>query len=231
MNVRRMTGPTASRGRLVAVALAIAAQGVCPALASAQRFTITPTLGVYVSGGTLYSQGSIDNPSTFLQKRPEGSPILGVSGVFWMTSHLGIRAAVNFGPAPTAVSDSNGTYDDPSGAWFGNAELIATLHPFRSVNSVFIGLGGGMISWKGSEWQYASGTTLPALVGTVGVVFPIRALWAPKPYRPAKSAWTFEVTDYVTHSQFDKGLATQTPEVTRGDVTINIGLAVSVGNW
>jgi hypothetical protein len=227
-HVRRWT---LSHPGLVAVGLAGAATLGFPALGSAQRFLIAPTLGVYVSAGQLYSSGSIDNPATYVAKRPEGSPIVGFTAIYWASDHIGVRGAVAFGPAATAVTDSNGTYDDPSGAWFASAEVIATLHPFRSVNSVYIGAGGGMVSWKGSEWQYASGTTVPAFVGTIGITFPIRPLWAAKPYKPARSVWFFEVNDYLSNSPIDKGMPDQQPAAWRGDLNINLGLAITLGNW
>jgi len=227
----QMRAWTRSHGRLAVAGLTVAATVALPTAGSTQRLSLSPIVGVYVSGGTLFSQGSIDNPATYLEKRPEGAPILGFSAIYWLSDHFGVRGTVAFGPSETAVTDTSGTYDDPSGTWFANGELIGTLHPWRSINSVFVGLGGGMVSWKGSEWQYASGTTLAGFVGTIGATFPVRALWAMKPYKPAKSVWVFEVSDYLTHSQIDKGLPDQTPAAWRGDLTIDIGLSVSVGSW
>jgi len=220
-----------TRGDLRAgVMFAVAATVLWPATGSAQGWQIAPELGVYDGGAALINQGTLDNPASINGKRMEGSLALGVTGWYWLTGHLGVRAGLEFTPSPTAVTDSLGLSDLPSGVWLFNTELVATLRPIRAENTVYLGLGGGIVSRRGGEWQYSSGPTVPAAVGSLGVSFPLRPLWAPRPHRPAHTVLLLEFSTYVSRTGFNQGPPFgNSPPVTHFDYVLNVMIAYSLG--
>jgi hypothetical protein len=222
-----MRGWTGECRLLAGVSLMIAAGVLCPATASAQRLMIEPELGVYVSGGSLYTVGSIANPVDYKDRRPEGSFVGGFALWYWATNHLAVRGDVVFGPGYTAVTDTTGTNDQPSSTLLGTAQLIYSMRAFRSLSTVYVGAGAGMISWMGQEWSSLTGTTITTGVATIGITFPNRAMWAAKPYPPAHSIFTFELEDYISRPHVQQGPpeANQQTVGTRSDLTFKFGVA------
>src|SRR6266550_7807104 len=79
--------------------VAVAAGVLAPVTASAQ-LEIAPQIGLYIPRGPLIKEGSPSNPSTELQKRPEGSLLLGVRALFWATKRFAVVAGISFAPSP-----------------------------------------------------------------------------------------------------------------------------------
>src|SRR5437870_3944937 len=139
--------------------LAVAAGLLAPVTASAQ-LEIAPQIGLYVPSGSLIKQGSPSNPSTQLEKRPEGSILLGVRALFWATKRLGVVAGVSFSPSLVAVTDSVGTTDQTGGVLLAHSQLLVVLTSDRAPWFAHVGLGAGVVRRSGAPWQYASGATL-----------------------------------------------------------------------
>jgi len=213
--------------------VAVAAGVLAPVTASAQ-LEIAPQIGLYIPRGPLIKEGSPSNPSTELQKRPEGSLLLGVRALFWATKRFAVVAGISFAPSPVAVTDSLGTTDQQGGVLFAHSQLLVVFTSDRAPWFAHVGLGGGVVHRSGAEWHYASGATAPALLVSLSLGTSLdwndAASGAVKP--PSRRRVTqlrVEVADYISRAQFDQGLPTQTTALTHHDFTASLIFCFPVG--
>src|SRR5437870_9821558 len=211
--------------------LAVAAGLLAPVTASAQ-LEIAPQIGLYVPSGSLIKQGSPSNPSTQLEKRPEGSILLGVRALFWATKRLGVVAGVSFSPSLVAVTDSVGTTDQTGGVLLAHSQLLVVLTSDRAPWFAHVGLGAGVVRRSGPAWQYASGATAPAFVVSLGLgtslSWDYKGSGVVKPSERVTKL-RLEVADYISRAQFDQGLPTQTTALTHHDFTGSLMFCFPVG--
>ena len=209
---------------------AVAAGMLAPVTGSAQ-LEIAPQIGLYVPRGALIKEGSVSNPSQQLEKRPEGSILLGVRALYWVTKRVGVVAGVSFAPSPVAVTDSFGTTDQEGAVFFAHSKVLAVFTSDRAPWAAYMGLGAGAVSRSGAQWRYASGGAAPALLVSLGVGTPFanRGMML-KPPDPRRRVVMFrvELADYISRAQFDQGLPTQTTALTHHDFTGSIMISFPV---
>ena len=198
---------------------------LAPGTGSAQ-WEVGPRLGVYVPLGPLIKEGSLSNPSGLSEKSLTGTLLVGAEAVFRATERLSLAATVLFGPSMVAVTDSFGTTDHRSPVLLSAARLIVPVTSVKSLWSLYLGGGAGVVSRGGSEWRYYSGAMAPAFVASVGVGAPLYGLGVRKPYPPPRVVMRAEVVDYISRAQFDKGLPTQTTARWHQDVTLSVLIAL-----
>jgi hypothetical protein len=75
-----------------------------------------------------------------------------------------------------------------------------------------------MVSRSGNVWNYSSGLTAPALLTNVGVRTAVGG----------RTVLRFDIEDYISQAQFDKGLPTETAARIHNDFIFSIAVAYRV---
>ena len=215
--------PWTRGGAATAVVLATAT-GLCtPATALAQQVDVGFTLGFYNPLGALVQRGEKSSPATFFQQRLQSTPSLGANLIVWTSHRLGIAANIAVSPSDVAQTDTSGTHDHSSGLLLGSVRVVYGLTPMlfkarpghRDLPwSFYVGGGVGFASRSGAVWAYSSGLTSPALVLNAGV----------RTAMGSRMILHFDLEDYYSRAQFDKGLATQTEARSHNDFVISLSL-------
>lgn len=209
------------------VTLAIALGLFAPAAGLAQQTDVGFTLGFYNPIGALVESGSKTDPATYFQQRLQGTPALGVNVIVWTSSKIGFAGSINISPSDVAQTDTSGTHDHSSAVLLGGARVIYAFTPllFKAPPghrelpwSFYVGAGVGFASRSGAVWAYSSGLTSPALLLNVGVRTAVGG----------RTVLRFDVEDYVSQAQFDKGLPTETEAQIHNDLLISLTVAYRV---
>jgi hypothetical protein len=194
-----------------------------PATALAQQIDVGFTLGFYNPFGALVQRGQKSSPLTYYQQRLQATPSLGVNMVVWTSSRLGIATTVEFSPSDVAQTDTSGTHDHKSGLLLTSVRMLYAFSPLlfkarpghRELPwSFYVGAGAGIVNRSGAVWAYSSGFTTPALVFNTGVRTAVGS----------RMILRFDVEDYFSRAQFDKGLATQTEARSHNDLVVGLSL-------
>jgi hypothetical protein len=206
----------------LAAALVVALLGAAPG--AAQTIDIGASIGWYAPIGAMVKRGSIADPSTFLEKRPEGALSLGADVVVWTSDHLGFCARVGYAPSTVAVSDSTGTHDATSSVVLASARVLYAFSPLRIKKhmeeyempfSFYVGAGPAIAARSGAVWSYSSGLTSPALAVSAGFRTPLAT----------RIIMRFDASDNISRVHFDKGLPTETEPRTHHDLTFYFSFA------
>ncbi len=192
-----------------------------PALAPAQAIDLGGHIGFYIPLGAMVEDASV-------QKRLQTAPIVGADVMAWPTKHLGFAGNVAWAPAKVAVSAGGQVVDEGSNVILASARLLYAFMPIQLGRpgpggrgdpwSLYIGAGGGLASRSGAVWSYSSGLTSAALVLSLGT-------------KTANSAWGvvgLELSDYISHAQFDAGTPTETASRVHHDLVIAVSFAYRV---
>ena len=210
-----------------AVTLAIATGVFAPATGVAQQVDVGLNIAFYTPFGALVESGEKSSPATFYQQRLQPTPSLGGSLTVWTSHHLGFSGSFNVSPSDVAVTDTTGTHDHKSTVVLAGARVIYAFTPLlfkppaghREIPwSFYVGGGLGMVSRSGSVWSYSSGLTAPALLLNVGVRTAVGG----------RSILRFDVEDYISQAQFDKGLPTETESRIHHDFLFSITVSYRV---
>jgi hypothetical protein len=213
-----------TRGSAAAAVLLATTTGLfAPATGLAQQTDVGFSLGFYNPIGALVQRGMKSVPATFYQQRLQGTPSLGANVVVWTSSRLGIAGSINITPSDVAQTDTTGTHDHSSAVVLGSVRAIYAFTPMlfkapagrREIPwSFYVGAGAGIVNRSGAVWAYYSGLTSPALLLNVGVRTAVGA----------RVLLRFDLEDYVSRAQFDKGLATQTEARTHNDILLSLSV-------
>lgn len=207
--------------------MAIAAGVFAPATGLAQQTDVGLNIAFYVPFGSLVESGVKSSPATFYQQRLQATPALGGNITVWTSDHIGFSASFSVSPADVAVTDTTGTHDHSSTVVLAGARVIYAFTPLlfkppaghREIPwSFYVGGGLGVVSRSGSVWTYSSGLTAPALLLDVGV----------RTAMGGRSILRFDVEDYISQAQFDKGLPTETESRIHHDFLFSITLSYRV---
>jgi len=210
-----------------AVTLAIAACLFAPATGLAQHVDIGFSAGFYVPVGALVKSGSKSSPATFYEQRLQGTPTLGANVTVWTSHHLGFAGTINFSPSDVALSDTAGTHDYASLVMLASARGLYAFSPLHfkpppgrrdTPWSFYVGAGVGLVSRSGAVWNYSTGLTAPALLLDVGVRTAVGG----------RAVLRFDIEDYISVAQFDKGLPTETEARTHNDLIFSLSVAYRV---
>lgn len=212
-----------TRGGAAAVVLATATGLLAPATGYAQQTDVGFSLGFYNPLGALVQRGIKSSPATFFQQRLQGTPSLGVGVTVWTSSRFGIAGSINISPSDVAQTDTSGTHDHKTAVLLGSVRALYAFTPMlftarpghREIPwSFYVGAGAGVVNRSGAVWNYSSGLTAPALVFNVGVRTAVGS----------RMIVRFDLEDYLSRAQFDKGLATQTEARTHNDMLVTLSL-------
>ena len=210
-----------------AVSLAIAAGVFAPATGLAQQIDVGFNIAFYVPLGALVEEGMKSSPATFSQQRLQATPALGGSITLWTSDHLGFSGSFSVSPSDVAVTDTTGTHDHSSTVVLAGARVIYAFTPLhfkapaghREIPwSFYVGGGLGVVSRSGAVWTYSSGLTAPALLLNGGVRTAVGG----------RTVLRFDVEDYISQAQFDKGLPTETEARIHHDLLFSITVAYRV---
>jgi hypothetical protein len=214
--------PWTRGGAATAVMLATATGLFAPAPAFAQT-DVGFTLGFYNPFGALVQRGQKSSPATYFQQRLQGTPSLGANIVVWTSSRLGIAANIDLSPSGVAQTDTSGTHDHPSAVLLTSVRVLYAFSPMvfkarpghRELPwSFYVGAGAGLVNRSGAVWAYSSGFTAPALVFNAGVRTAVGS----------RMILRFDLDDYFSRAQFDKGLTTQTEARSHNDMVVSLSL-------
>jgi hypothetical protein len=218
----------ATRGGAAAAVVLASVTGLCaPATGLAQQTDVGFTVGFYNPLGALVQRGMKSSPATYFQQRQQGTLSLGANVIVWTSSRLGIAGSINISPSDVAQTDTSGTHDHTSAVLFGGIRVLYAFTPmlFKPLPgrrelpwSFYVGGGAGFVNRSGGVWAYSSGLTSPALVLNAGVRTAVGA----------RVVLRFDVEDYFSRAQFDKGLATQTEARSHNDLLLSLSLAYRV---
>jgi len=209
------------------VAWAIAISLIAPAAGRAQQTDVGFTIAFYNPLGALVERGDRTSPATFYQQRLQGTPALGANVVVWTSSKIGFAGSIHISPSDVAQTDTSGTHDHSSAVLLASARVIYAFTPLlfkpppgkRELPwSFYVGAGVGVASRSGAVWAYSSGLTSPALDLNVGVRTAVGG----------RVVLRFDVEDYISRAQFDKGLPTETAARTHNDLLIGLSVAYRV---
>ena len=219
--------PWTRRGAAAAVTVAIAIGLSAPATGLAQQTDVGLSVGFYSPLGSMVESGVKTSPLTYFQQRLQGTLSLGANVVVWTSSRLGIAGSINVSPSDVAQTDTSGTHDYASTVVLANVRVLFAFTPmlFKPLPghrelpwSFYVGVGAGFANRSGAIWAYSSGLTSPALVLNVGV----------RTAMGSRVVLRFDVEDYVSRAQFDRGLSTETAARTHNDLMISLSLAYRV---
>lgn len=207
--------------------LAIALGMLAPTSGAAQ-IDLGFNLGFYAPIGSMVERGSKSMPIDFFQQRLQATPTLAANVTMWKGKRLGFSGVIGFSPSDVAQTDSTGTHDHNTSVVMASVRVIYAFTAMEmepppklqtrwkeSPWSFYVGGGFGVVSRSGGVWNYSSGLTSPAILLNMGVRTPLGA----------NTVLRFDVDDYLSRVQFDKGLATQTPARTHNDLTLTITFA------
>lgn len=209
-----------------AVTLAIATALFAPVTALAQT-DVGFSVGFYSPIPALVQRGSRNTPATYFQQRQQGTLALGANVIVWPSRKIGIAGSINFSPSDVALTDTTGTHDHTSSALLASVRAIYAFSPmsFKPLPghretpwSFYVGAGVGIANRSGAVWNYSSGLTSPALVTNLGVRTAVGN----------RAILRFDVEDYLSRAQFDKGLSTQTEARTHNDLMFSLSLSYRV---
>jgi hypothetical protein len=116
---------------------------------------------------------------------------IGLRGLTWVKRQVALEGSIVMSPSYVARTDSAGTHDHAAAVFFSDARAVFAVNRRRTFDA---GVGLGLVARTGTIWAGRSGTTLPALVWSVGARTPIRR----------RMAIRLEVQDYITSAQFDQ---------------------------
>ena len=217
-----------TRGSAVAVvAFVIAAGLLTPATGRAQGVDLGFSLGFYDPVGSMVERGSPASPATYFQQRLQATPSLGANVVWWKSSRLGFAGSVYLSPSNVALTDTTGTHDHSSTVMLISARVLYAFTPmlFKPAPghrdlpwSYYVGAGLGVASRSGAIWTYSSGLVAPALLLNAGV----RTVMGPR------VVVRFDLDDYISQAQFDKGLVTETASRTHNDFILSLTLSYRI---
>ena len=219
--------PWTRSGVAPAVTLAIATALFAPVTGLAQQTDVGLSVGFYNPVGALVQHGSRNSPLTYFQQRQQGTLALGANVIVWPSSKFGIAGSINFSPSDVALTDTNGTHDHTSAAVLASIRAIYSFSPmsFKPLPghretpwSFYAGAGVGIANRSGAVWSYSSGLTSPALVLNLGVRTAVGE----------RAILRFDVEDYLSRAQFDKGLSTQTDPRTHNDLMFSLTVSYRV---
>jgi hypothetical protein len=182
-------------------------------------------LGFYNPVGSLVQAPASATQSVAIEKRLQGSALVGVNAVAWVSSRLGFAGDVAYAPSRVAVIQPGFVADRDASVLLGSARVLFALTPheigpgvatgFDSPWVYYVGAGGGLASRSGGVWSYSSGLTSPALVLNAGV----QTLSGPR------VVLRLELADYISRAQFDAGAPGETPARMHHDLAISLSLA------
>jgi hypothetical protein len=214
-----------TRGGAAAAVMLVTATGLfVPATGLAQQVDVGFSVGFYDPVGAMVQRGVRAKPDSFYQQRLQGTLALGANVIVWMSSRLGIGGSINITPSDVAQTDSTGTHDHSSAVLLASARVLYAFTPMlfkpppgkRELPwSFYVGAGVGVVNRSGAVWQYSSGLTSPALLLNAGVRTAVGG----------RVTLRFDLDDYLSRAQFDKGLATQTEARTHNDLMVNLSVA------
>jgi hypothetical protein len=219
--------PWTRGGAATAVVLATATGLFAPATALAQQIDVGFNVGFYSPFGALVQRGQKSSPATYFQQRLQGTLGLGANLILWTSSRLGIAAAIAFSPSDVAQTDTSGTHDHSSGLLLTSVRVLYAFSPLlfkarpgrRELPwSFYVGAGAGIVNRSGAVWAYSSGLTAPALVFNAGVRTAVGS----------RAILRFDVEDYYSRAQFDKGLTTATEARSHNDMMVSLSLSYRV---
>jgi hypothetical protein len=219
--------PWTRGGAAAAVTLVTATGLFVPATGVAQQVDLGFSVSFYDPVGALVQRGMRAKPDSFYQQRLQGTPALGANIVVWTSSRVGIAGSIHITPSDVAQTDSTGTHDHKSAVLLASARVLYAFTPMlfkpppgrRELPwSFYVGLGAGVVNRSGGVWQYSSGLTSPALLLNAGVRTAVGA----------RVTLRFDLEDYLSRAQFDKGLATQTEARTHNDLMVSLSIAYRV---
>jgi hypothetical protein len=215
--------PVTRGGAAAAVILATATGLLAPATGLAQETDVGFSIGFYNPVGALVQRGQKSSPATFFQQRQQATPTLGANIIVWTSSRLGIAGSINITPSDVAQTDTTGTHDHSSAVLLGSGRVLYAFTPllFKPLPgrrelpwSFYVGAGAGFVNRSGGIWMYSSGLTSPALVLNAGVRTAVGS----------RVVLRFDLEDYFSRAQFDKGLATETEARSHNDLLITLSL-------
>lgn len=218
--------PRTRGGSAAAATLAIATSLLVPATALAQ-IDLGFSVGWYNPVGALVQSGDKATPATYFQQRLQGTPTLGANLIYWTSKRIGIAGSMHISPSDVAQTDTTGTHDHSSTVVLASARVIYAFSPLlfkpppgrRDLPwSFYVGLGAGVASRSGAVWTYSSGLTSPALVFNAGTQTAVGS----------RALIRFDVEDYLSRAQFDKGLPTETEARTHNDLILSLSVAYRV---
>jgi hypothetical protein len=208
-------------GQCLLLALAVAVERPLPARAQIQ---VAPSLGVYVPiGGDLIEEFDTDGRPR-LKKRQIGGGVLTTRVTAWLNGSLGFEGSLAISPALVAIHDSLMTVRDVRAILLlASARGVLRLTPERlSEWTVDVAGGVGAIRRSGKAW---ADTPASATVAFVLAVSARRRIG-----KPSGIAFRFDLEDYMSWAQFNRGLATQTRSQLHHDLTWTIGLVIPIDN-
>jgi hypothetical protein len=215
-------------GATRAVASAIAVGLFAPGTVLAQQTDVGFNVGFYNPNGALVQRGSKgDGTGTYLQLRQQNTLALGANVIVWPASKFGIAGSIAFSPTDVARSDSNGTHDFTSSVLLASVRAIYAFTPMRfkplpgkreTPWGFYVGLGVGIANRSGAIWAYSSGLTSPALILDLGTQTAVGS----------RAILRFDIEDYLSRAQFDKGLSTQTDARIHNDVLFSLTVSYRV---
>ena len=145
----------------------------------------------------------------------------------WTSHHFGVAGTINLSPSDVALSDTAGTHDYASLVVLASVRALYAFSPlhFRPLPgrreipwSFYVGAGLGMANRSGAVWNYSSGLTSPALLLNVGVRTAVGG----------RTVLRFDVEDYISRAQFDKGLPSETAARMHHDLLFSMSIAFRV---
>jgi len=123
-------------GLAVGMAVGLGLAAIQPA--TAQRVSISPTLGVYIPTTDLY------NAASGGQFRQEVALSVGARLGFWFSDRVGIQATGNWVPSSLqyTLTSTGATQTGNADLWFGSGRLTVFL--IKPSSPIFLAIGGGV---------------------------------------------------------------------------------------
>jgi hypothetical protein len=197
--------------RILAVALATAS---LPAVATAQKVSLSPTIGVYIPTSELLKAA---NGEEF--KQEVGLAVGGRLGVDF-SPRFGVLTTVSYVPSDLKVDLSTGEQvKDKANLLFGSAR--ATFYVLPVTSPVWLSLSGGASYVRRSGDAYANAKDKDDVGGVAGATLGFRL----------GSALAFYVAadDYIYGTQIDQ-TTLSADKVTQNDVHLTVGLGFPLGH-
>lgn len=185
---------------------ALAAVAFWPCILSAQ-VEVAPALGTYIPLGGGWTQESDGGTGFAPNRRQRAAHMLATRVSVWTSRRLAFEGTVAYSPSQVAVSVDGRTTDIAGGVLLASARALFKLTTLKDGYAddpthwdVIVGAGGGLVHRGGTAWENTKGVTVPAAVLTAVVAAPLAG----------SLTWRVGLEDFISWTQFDAGLPSQT---------------------
>jgi hypothetical protein len=181
------------------------------------RLETTPHLGFYLPIGVAAEQPGAGG-SAVVNARDIGAGVAGLSMAL-MGSRAGIEIGFGYSPSMVAVTNDGTITDQASSVLLGYARLPLRSALPKKAWSFYVAPGLGVVSHQGKAWDGFRSPTHAAAVLGIG---------AQLGSNQAGMRARFEVTDYLSWSDFDGGLPRQPSRRPYHALVCTVGVAVPI---